>query len=62
MGNFTGKRWLAELRKVTVLFVMLTQPLSPFEESLLPQLQNAIASMQKVIYQFEGTVRQFLIE
>eukprot|EP01119_Soliformovum_irregulare_P003319 TRINITY_DN1370_c0_g1_i1.p1 TRINITY_DN1370_c0_g1~~TRINITY_DN1370_c0_g1_i1.p1 ORF type:complete len:1601 (+),score=583.09 TRINITY_DN1370_c0_g1_i1:488-4804(+) len=58
----SGKKWMAELRSPSVVFVMLTQPLSPFVEALLPQLQDVIADMQTIIYRYEGTVRQFLID
>jgi hypothetical protein len=54
-----GKRWQAELRKVSVMFVMLEYT---FKEEQLAELQNFIATMQRIVYKFEGIVRQFLIE
>lgn len=53
------KSWLAELRNVTVIFLNLTVP---FKEHKLPELQQAICEMQNIIYKYEGTVRQFMID
>eukprot|EP01114_Cavostelium_apophysatum_P003087 TRINITY_DN1281_c0_g1_i1.p1 TRINITY_DN1281_c0_g1~~TRINITY_DN1281_c0_g1_i1.p1 ORF type:complete len:1564 (-),score=458.03 TRINITY_DN1281_c0_g1_i1:93-4784(-) len=53
------KEWLAELRVVSVIFVNLT---TPFKDSKLNELQLAIVEMQSIIYKYEGTVRQFIID
>jgi hypothetical protein len=53
------KRWLAELRTVSVIFLNLT---APFKENQLTELQTVIVEMQQTIYKYEGTVRQFMIE
>ena len=55
-----GKRWLAELRKVSVIFIMLES--GEFKEEKLGELQTVIVTMQKVVDKYEGIVRQFLIE
>jgi len=54
-----AKRWLAELRNVSVIFLNLT---TPFKENKLPELQQAFIKMQTSIYKYEGTVRQFMID
>jgi hypothetical protein len=53
------KKFIGELRTVSVVFVNLT---SPFVESKLNELQASITAMQEIIYKYEGTVRQFMIE
>ena len=52
------KRWLAELRHISVVFINLTKP---FKEHKVKELQNTITEMQTIIYKYEGTVRQFII-
>jgi hypothetical protein len=44
---------------VSVIFVNLT---APFVDSKLAELQTCIAAMQGIVYKYEGTVRQFMIE
>ena len=51
--------WLAELRHVSVIFLNLT---TPFKAHQVQELQLAISQMQEIIYKYEGTVRQFMIE
>ena len=53
------KRWLAELRHISVVFVNLT---TPFKEHKVAELQTTICEMQSIIYKYEGTVRQFIID
>jgi hypothetical protein len=53
------KRWLAELRHISVVFINLT---APFKEHRVNELQATICEMQSVIYKYEGTVRQFIID
>lgn len=53
------KRWLAELRTISVIFLNLT---SPFKEEKLPELQTAISEMQEILNKYEGVLRQFMIE
>lgn len=50
---------LAELRRVSVVFVNLT---NPFKDEKLGELQACVVGMQEVIYKYEGIVRQFMIE
>lgn len=54
-----SKRWLAEFRQISVIFLNLT---TPFTEKQLQELQSAITKLQQIIFTYEGTVRQFMIE
>lgn len=54
-----SKQWLAELRPISVIFLNLTQP---FKDSQLNELQGAIYVMQQIIYKYQGTIRQFMID
>jgi class 3 adenylate cyclase/tetratricopeptide (TPR) repeat protein len=51
--------WLAELRRITVLFASLPDLEYPPNGSL-ELVQQAIQAMQQAIYQYEGSVRQFI--
>jgi hypothetical protein len=53
------KDWLAEMRKISCLFVNLIEPL---KESKLKKLQEVLFAMQSIIYKYEGLVRQFMID
>jgi len=53
------KRWLAELRNISVIFLNLT---SPFKEEKLQELQTAIGEMQEIMNKYEGVLRQFMID
>jgi len=53
--------WLAELRRVTVLFVQLTG--LDFEApDLLEQMHTVMQALQKALYHYEGSVRQFIVD
>lgn len=52
---------VAQMRTITVMFVNLDFIYLKGVQNLM-QLQNAVASMQRDLYQYEGTVRQFLID
>ncbi len=51
--------WLAELRRVTVLFVNLTDL---NYQSSLSDIQNAIHMLQEALYRFEGSVSKIAID
>eukprot|EP01117_Protostelium_nocturnum_P014485 TRINITY_DN5511_c0_g2_i2.p1 TRINITY_DN5511_c0_g2~~TRINITY_DN5511_c0_g2_i2.p1 ORF type:complete len:1733 (+),score=655.57 TRINITY_DN5511_c0_g2_i2:165-5363(+) len=53
------KSWLAELRRVSVIFLNLTVP---FKDIHLAELQTSFTEMQKIIAKYEGTIRQFMID
>lgn len=53
--------WLPELRCVTVLFVRLLRLDYPPRGSL-EQVQQAVQAMQKAVYQYEGTIRQLIVD
>jgi class 3 adenylate cyclase/tetratricopeptide (TPR) repeat protein/ABC-type iron transport system FetAB ATPase subunit len=53
--------WLAEFRTVSVLFVNL-RGINLGPENLLAQLQSAGAAVQDVIFRYEGTIYQFLMD
>jgi hypothetical protein len=55
--------WLAELRRVTVLFVKLNSLTyeSGKDFEYLP-IHDALCFMQMVIFRYEGMVRQFLVD
>eukprot|EP00002_Diphylleia_rotans_P027014 TRINITY_DN5405_c0_g1_i1.p1 TRINITY_DN5405_c0_g1~~TRINITY_DN5405_c0_g1_i1.p1 ORF type:complete len:2405 (+),score=475.09 TRINITY_DN5405_c0_g1_i1:72-7286(+) len=55
--------WLAELRRVTVMFLHL--PIVELDEtdpSSFELLQNATLEMQKAIHHWAGTIRQFMMD
>jgi class 3 adenylate cyclase/tetratricopeptide (TPR) repeat protein len=53
--------WLAELRRVTVLFVNL-----PGQDHTMPAAlevaQTTICSLQTILYRYEGSLRQFMVD
>eukprot|EP01125_Pyxidicula_operculata_P003722 TRINITY_DN1498_c1_g1_i1.p1 TRINITY_DN1498_c1_g1~~TRINITY_DN1498_c1_g1_i1.p1 ORF type:complete len:1676 (-),score=371.59 TRINITY_DN1498_c1_g1_i1:567-5594(-) len=51
--------FLAELRRISVIFVNLELQ---YSNDVLPKLQSGMCAMQEAIYQYEGTVRQFIID
>jgi len=53
------KRYLAELRTVSVIFVNLTTPFKPNRKQ---ELQDTVFNMQSIVYEMEGEVRQFMID
>lgn len=53
--------WLAENRRVTVLFVNIIG-LSHDRPNILNQLQEIMQAMQVTLYHFEGSVRQFIVD
>ncbi len=55
--------WLAELRRVTVIFVNLTS--LTYERGQDVQLQainEVLCSMQHIVFRYEGMVRQFIVD
>lgn len=55
----SGTNFLAEMRKISCLFVNLIEPL---KESKLKKLQEVLHCMQEIIFKYEGLVRQFMID
>ncbi|MCB9435647.1 MAG: AAA family ATPase [Anaerolineales bacterium] len=53
--------WLAENRRVTVLFVNITG-LNHNSPNMLERLQEMMQAMQVTLYHFEGSVRQFIVD
>ncbi|MBM2848389.1 MAG: putative adenylate/guanylate cyclase [Anaerolineales bacterium] len=51
--------WLAELRRITVLFVQIV---GLEHAPTLERLQTVMHSLQTVLYQYEGSVRQFILD
>ena len=55
--------WLAELRRVTVIFVNLTSlTYDPSQEIDLEAINEMLCSMQKIVYRYEGMIRQFIVD
>jgi class 3 adenylate cyclase/tetratricopeptide (TPR) repeat protein len=54
-------QWLAELRCVTVLFGKLPD-LDYAAIGFLEQVQQAMQAMQRAVYQYEGTIRQLIVD
>jgi len=56
-------QWLAELRRITVLFVKLNSlTYNPKEEFNWRAVHEVLRFMQMVIFRYEGMVRQFLVD
>jgi class 3 adenylate cyclase/tetratricopeptide (TPR) repeat protein len=53
--------WLAENRRVTVLFVNL-RDLNQHTEAVIERLHEVMQAMQVSLYHFEGSVRQFIMD
>ncbi len=54
-------QWLAELRRVTVLFAKLPE-LNCAAAGFLDRLQEAMRGMQTAVYQYEGVIRQLIVD
>ncbi len=55
--------WLAELRRVTVIFVNLTSlTYERSQEVQLAAINEVLCSMQKIVFRYEGMVRQFIVD
>jgi class 3 adenylate cyclase len=55
--------WLAELRRVTVLFIKLTSLTYEQDKPLaFEKIQEVFCYMQSVIFRYEGMIRQFLVD
>ena len=52
---------LAELRRVSIMFVMFTG-MTYRGAQALAQVQDVITACQKTLYRFDGSLRQFLVE
>ena len=52
---------LAELRRVSIMFVMFTG-MTYRGAQALKQVQDVITACQKTLYRFDGSLRQFLVE
>jgi class 3 adenylate cyclase/tetratricopeptide (TPR) repeat protein len=59
MGQTT--KFLAELRTVSVLFVSL-QIAFHGDDNDVPKVQDAVLAMQRTIYRYAGTLRQFIVD
>jgi len=53
--------WLAELRRVTVLFVQIIG-LEESSSIALARLQEVLETLQTTLYEHEGSVRQFIVD
>jgi len=53
--------WLAELRRVTIVFVKVTG-LNYAAPDALEQIQAVMYALQNVLYQYEGSVNQFIAD
>ena len=55
--------WLAELRRVTVIFVNLTSLVYERGKDVQMDAINAVLrSMQEIVFRYEGMVRQFIVD
>ncbi|MFP2925643.1 AAA family ATPase [Pyxidicoccus sp. 3LG] len=54
--------WLAELRRVTVLFLRLDGLPEAASDDLLPRLSGAVRALQEAVYAFGGSVNQLLVD
>jgi predicted ATPase/class 3 adenylate cyclase len=54
-------QWLAELRCITVLFIQLPS-IDHCDPQVLHPLQQATSTVQQGIYQYDGTIRQVMID
>ena len=53
--------WLAELRRVTVLFISLPD-MTPDAPDSLEQAQRAMLALQKALYRFEGSLNKLSVD
>ncbi len=54
--------WLAEFRRVTVLFAELSAPDGDGAETEPERLQPAVKAIQQAIYRYDGSINQLLID
>jgi class 3 adenylate cyclase len=55
--------WLAELRRVTVMFVNLTSlTYERGQQVQLEAINEVLCSMQRIVFRYEGMVRQFIVD
>jgi class 3 adenylate cyclase len=54
--------WMAELRRVTVMFVQLTNLTFTGRDEETDKLQHSFTHMQSAIYDYSGIIRQFIID
>jgi class 3 adenylate cyclase len=54
-------QWLSELRRVTVLFVGLP-PVKDLTPTALTQIQSCTQTIQSVLFQHEGTLRNLMVD
>lgn len=55
-----GPSWLAESRRLTVIFVML--PNLPCTPESAERVQRAVAAVQRSVYAYDGTLRQHMVD
>ncbi len=53
--------WLADLRRVTTLFVHV-QGLDYAADDVLARVQSTVQAMQEVLYHYEGSLNQFVVD
>jgi tetratricopeptide (TPR) repeat protein/class 3 adenylate cyclase len=53
--------WLSELRRVTVLFVGLP-PVKDMTPAALKQIQSCVHTLESVLFQYEGTLRNVMMD
>ncbi len=53
--------WIAELRRVTILFINIAD-LDYTAHTMLDQLQSCIHTIQTVLYHYEGSLNQFIVD
>lgn len=56
------RKWLAEPRRVTVLFLRLDGLPEGASEALLPRLSEAVRALQEAVYAQGGSVNQLLVD
>ena len=54
-------QWLSELRRVTVLFIGLP-PIKDFTQEALKQIQSCTQTIQSLLFQYEGTLRNVMMD
>jgi class 3 adenylate cyclase/tetratricopeptide (TPR) repeat protein len=63
--NAGQSSWVAELRRLTVLFVnlpALTRPNSEGTQAILEKAQQAMQALQKALYRYEGSINKLSVD
>jgi hypothetical protein len=59
--SFVLLGWLAELRRVTAVFIGMDS-LTFTSTSSLAETQRTLMGVQKILVKFEGTLKQFMVD